>query len=265
VVSDKIKTDHNSASEPFSAAFFPPPVSVDSGSASSFDSASALAAVMGQAVLGTLDGSCMGVATYHEKFVADAGDGAQSNCLEILRWKDTIVPKDPLVPKGTLIPYRVSFLFSASILDPNICDIAVREHDAEAFLSVLTPTGGLFVLNIVQPLCGSATVLKTDIVDLAVGAKYPVDATLLIASLAFANFAVLSETADTEVTDTYKFNLDPIIPGSTYTTDSGVTYFTPSEVGVPEPNTLVLLASGLTVIICALTHRRKPHYLAAAP
>jgi hypothetical protein len=82
------------------------------------------------------------------------------------------------------------------------------------------------------------------LVPTSVGASFLAEGQLaLTATEAFGGFASIDPSAD--------FFIDSLTSGASYTTASGITYFTTTS-SVPEPGTFVLLTGGLIMLATAL-------------
>ncbi|HUO07718.1 MAG TPA: hypothetical protein VM008_05430 [Phycisphaerae bacterium] len=170
--------------------------------------------------------------------IAVAGGSATASML------DTITITSPTLPAGTPVDFHVSTTLHVNITSP-----AYGNADASTSVLFYKPgysytddTGNSYFGFIDRHFLGtnlSQDVEQTsDILHTFVGDSFTVELDGSASATGDADASRPSGYALADAGNTAFFNLDPLTPGATYTTDSGLSYLSPA----PEPASLATLA-----------------------
>lgn len=168
-----------------------------------------------------------------------------------LSWDDDFRATSNILPFGTPVDYLFTISLDSAISINFLCG-----GPAGAIASLL----GTGIFGVGHSACpgppddrSGSTLIHTTI-----GATFPLSGSLtLSASVGSSPSSRPHNMATIDASDTGKFFVDPVGPDYSYTTGSGVTYFSPAPNPIPEPSTLSLVALGLTVLGASHLRKRK--------
>jgi len=180
-------------------------------------------------------GAVHGSVDVHASSQGPAGGG---NASAQGQWSDTITITSNTLPNGTLVSFLATVVLHRTITG------TVTPAGAHASASVTGPFG----LNLTDTLSSpNPSQSVSTIVQTTVGSTLSATSTLTLSADA-SGIAPFNLFATVMAENTATFQFQPITPGASYTTASGVTF-------VPEPSSFVLAALGLIGLV--VWRRRK--------
>jgi hypothetical protein len=229
--------------------------SVNGSASASVAGASASSNV--SAALGSLSGT-------QSVSAVTTGDSTQgqpfATATDSLNWQDQVTITSATFANGTPVELLLTQVLNASmtsagnagstIID-NVLTDALQVNGSIGALQTAFNNGDLS--NGIGTVCsGLCSASQSLVLEAAVGQTINIRADLFLNAFASAicdgPSACTSAFAQLDAGHTALTFLDFLTPGASYSTASGVTYFTPTAI-VPEPSTILLLGAGLVGLV----------------
>lgn len=197
---------------------------------------------------------------------------AIANIIFDLSWRDTftIVSLDPAIPDGTPVELMAS-LTLRSLINQEIFPVPPGTdpfNGVQHTSLILGNTLELISLSHTSTVSGISILDAKDTAtfSMPVGTPFTLSGRMIVASNVITGYCpvIIPGTCDGSFLESFSlldafnsatFNLDVVTPDASYTTASGLTYFTPSA--IPEPSSLLLLGSGLAGLVAWRVRRPK--------